>query len=202
MSCIYVLKCPTTLAVRYVGKTDYELGHRLSGHLSEVRCGKKGHNRRTAWIKGLFAQGLVPLIEKDFDIPEGVSWEQVERDRIAFHRAAGADLVNGTEGGIGLFKPAPEVLVSMRKKHTLSEEGLARQQENARRVGAKNAGRKKSDAERALMVERYTGRNVSEETRLKMSATRKGRQYSEAHREAIRAGKLRYEAARRAEGGK
>lgn len=196
MKSIYLLLCPTTGAVRYVGTTKTLLKWRLSNHISEARCGKK-HSRRCSWIRGLLQRGLAPLIQHDVDVPEDANWEDIERERIAHYRALGANLVNGTEGGIGLFKPTSEVRSRMRKKHQLSEEGLARQIENAKRIGAANRGRKKSDAERAAMTERYTGRKASEETIAKMSATRKGREYSEEHRAAIRAGKLRYEAARR-----
>lgn len=196
MKSTYLLLCPESEAVRYVGITKVSLKWRLSNHLSEARCGHK-RSRRCSWIRGLLQKGLAPLIRHDVDVPDGANWEDIERARIAHYRDLGAILVNGTDGGIGLFKPTLEVRIRMRKKHRLSEDGLARQVENAKRTGAKNRGRKKSDAERAAMTARYTGRKASEETLLKMSKTRKGRKYSEEHRAAIRAGKLRYEAARR-----
>lgn len=202
---IYLLLCPETGAVRYVGITKSALPHRLANHLSEARCGRK-KSRRCSWIKGLLDQGKAPAIKHDRDVAPDENWEDVERERIAFHRQSGADLVNGTEGGIGLYKPTGDVVGRMRKKHTLSPDGLARQIENAKRVGAMNKGRKKSAEERAKMVRRYTGRKASEDTRAKMcvaqsarkvrqphtaearekmSATRKGRKLTPEHRAAI-----------------
>ena len=190
MKSTYLLLCPESGAVRYVGITKAPLKWRLNNHLSEARCGRKP-SRRCAWIQSLLRRGLAPNIQHDVDVPDGANWEEVERERIAFFKAIGADLVNGTEGGIGLFKPTTEVRRRMRKKHELSEEGLARQIDNAKRTGAKNRGRKKSDEERSMMRIRYTGRKASEETRRKMSETRKGRKYSAEHRAAISAGRLR-----------
>ena len=170
--CTYVLFCPVTGEIRYVGKSDRHLDKRVKEHLSEAK--RKDLGRRGEWLRELIAQDLEPLIEHDVDIPDDVPWQKIERDRIAYYLSIGCDLVNGTAGGEGLHKPTEAVRASMRKPHILSPVGLALQQANALRMAAANLGSKRSPESRALMSAKATGRKASPETKAKMRAAKIG----------------------------
>lgn len=188
MSCIYVLLCPITGAVRYVGKTDQPLEDRLKQHIIEAKLAKVG--KRGEWLRSLIAQGLQPIIEHDADIRDDEVWQEVERERISYYLSIGCDLVNGTAGGEGLYKPTEAVLASMRRPHTLSPEGMAIQQANALRMAAGNVGSKRTPETRALMAEIASGRKASAETKAKMSVQRKGAAKSPEWKAAIALGRL------------
>lgn len=94
---IYVLKCPFTGAVRYVGKGT-SLKARLRQHISEARIGKvKSH--KCDWIRSTLRRGARPIMEIDEIVPDSESWKEAEQRRIAHYWAAGCDLTNGTDGG-------------------------------------------------------------------------------------------------------
>jgi hypothetical protein len=61
---IYVLKCPISDDIRYVGQTRMKLGKRLSGHLYDAfGRNKKKLNYKDNWIKKLSMDGYRPIIE-------------------------------------------------------------------------------------------------------------------------------------------
>lgn len=94
---IYVLKCPLTDAVRYVGKT-YSLKKRLRAHLYEARA-RSVKSHKCNWIRGLLQQGLLPIIQVDVVVPADIDWKRVECERVAFYKSMGCDLTNSTGGG-------------------------------------------------------------------------------------------------------
>lgn len=97
MIAIYVLRCPQSGAVRYVGKAA-DPKARLRQHLHEARQGQKSHKHD--WIRSVLRLGLKPLLEVDVWCDEA-AWKDVERARISHWRASGADLTNYTDGGDG-----------------------------------------------------------------------------------------------------
>ena len=88
---IYVLKCPDSGAVRYVGKTN-NIKKRMSSHLST-----RSRLRSSRWIQKLIASGKKPVIDV---IEETFDWENRERYWIAFYRSSGCDLLNIDDGGV------------------------------------------------------------------------------------------------------
>jgi hypothetical protein len=61
---IYVLKCPISGDIRYVGQTKMKLIKRLSGHLYDAfGRNKKKLNHKDNWIRKLLKDGYRPLIE-------------------------------------------------------------------------------------------------------------------------------------------
>lgn len=73
---MYVLVCPTTLKVRYVGITKEKyLSKRLGGHIFDSinRNGKTHHHY---WVRSLIHMGLRPIIRK---IGEYDSWEEARK---------------------------------------------------------------------------------------------------------------------------
>lgn len=95
---IYVLKCPISGAVRYIGKT-LDVRSRLRKHVHEAKH-RYGKNHRANWIRSLLSSGLEPVIEVDV-VTTRDGWKKAETDRIAHYRALGCDLTNATDGGDG-----------------------------------------------------------------------------------------------------
>jgi hypothetical protein len=190
-SVIYLLTCPDTGDVRYVGKTQSGLDVRLSGHLTEAGRYHLGH--RGHWLRRLIAEGKKPGIRVDVEIGEGEDWQSIERQRIAHYRALGCRLVNGTEGGEGLHEPSPEVRARMsraaseRAQRPEYREMLA---ENGRRVGALNKGRKAPPHVGEAVAASNRSRLVTEETRAKMRAAQSARRVRKPHSDETKA-KLR-----------
>lgn len=110
MNFIYVLRCPLSGLVRYVGKTSNPR-KRLTDHMRAARAGEQHH--RAKWIRVLLAQGLRPLLEVLHSVPDGENWQDAEIRLIAEYRAAGHALTNGTSGGDGLNAPSADVLRRM-----------------------------------------------------------------------------------------
>ncbi len=112
---IYVLKCPESGAVRYVGKT-HSMGARFRNHIYEGRHLKvKSH--KTNWINKLIEKGLRPHIEIDV-VTDATSWKDVERERIQHYRALGCRLTNTTDGGDGetILSEGQRAALSLRQK--------------------------------------------------------------------------------------
>lgn len=197
---IYTLNCPYTGAIRYVGYTAAkELRLRLNGHISEARRLRVGH--RGAWIRSLLASGLVPLIQHDVDVPAGADWRDVERERIAFHLANGAKLVNGTAGGEGLFNPSADVRARMSasaRKRKYTEEGLRRLLECAKRTNLVKMGKKRRPETIAKIAAAKRGTKHTPEARAKMSAARRGKPKSAEWRAKVSAAHLRFHERKRA----
>jgi len=94
---IYVLKCPITGSVRYVGKAN-DVKKRYKDHLNPGRD-KDTHKRN--WIARLRKKGLKPSIEVIRKVPIN-EWKKWERYFIEYYKDKGCDLVNYIDGGNGL----------------------------------------------------------------------------------------------------
>ena len=165
----------------YVGK-----GH--GNRAWTMRCRNRHHRHITATLKKLSLMVDVRIVADGFTEPEAL---RAEIDRIAFWRAAGAELVNITDGGDGVcgLKHSAETRAKMsekasaRKREPHSEE-TKRKIGEANRIalkGKKNPehsarlkGRKLSAEHRAALSAGAIGRVVSEETRAKLRASNIG----------------------------
>lgn len=99
MTFIYVLRCPFSREVRYVGKGD-NLKSRLRQHVYEAR-GTDIKTHKCDWIRSVLQRGAKPIIEVDEIVLDGACWKEAEQRRIAYYQALGCDLTNGTTGGDG-----------------------------------------------------------------------------------------------------
>jgi hypothetical protein len=94
---IYALCCPSSGAVRYIGKANNSQ-KRLGTHLRDS-------NRRNtplyAWIRGLAANGRRPVLRVLCSTPD---WQEEERRLIAAHKSSGK-LLNVAAGGNEPFCP-------------------------------------------------------------------------------------------------
>ena len=155
---IYGLIDPSTGFLRYVGKTANPLV-RLRDHCCPPRTDR---SHRANWIRSLRKLGMKPVLE----VLEEVSTEQandVERFWIASLRAAGADLVNCSDGGDGvIWDPGrrDQLAEAARKFHT----GRKRSAETRRKISEAltashpMSGRRHSDATRAKMRDSHLAR--------------------------------------------
>lgn len=132
---IYVLKCPLTMDVRYVGKCT-NLASRLRQHISESRD-ESLRSHKATWIRSVLAKGLRPIMEVEAVIAGAVNWKQAEINLIAHYRAMGADLTNATDGG---DEPSP-----------LTAEGRRILSERASKIfGTKEGRKRQSDHMKSL----------------------------------------------------
>jgi hypothetical protein len=102
---IYVLADPRTSEIRYVGMTTRSLRTRLAAHLRDHRR----DTYRSRWINAVLEAGVKPVII-EIEIVPADDRSAAERKWIAYYRAAGANLVNATDGGEGTLgrKLTPE----------------------------------------------------------------------------------------------
>jgi hypothetical protein len=132
---IYVLKCPFTGEVRYVGKATNTKA-RLRQHINEAKTESRNLHK-CRWIQKVIRQGGRPIIEVDVELKPGDDWKVVERERIAFYRAQGCRLMNVTEGGDGGGAFPEETLKELSQRASLrfgSPEGRKRQSETMKRL--------------------------------------------------------------------
>lgn len=96
--CVYVLKDPQTLEVRYVGWTNKKPERRLQGHISDAKRKSTSHVRR--WLLSVVNKGLMPIVEV-VESGIGDGYDNCERKWIKLYRDSGASLTNITDGGAG-----------------------------------------------------------------------------------------------------
>lgn len=103
---IYVLKCPSTGEIRYVGKTDAP-ARRLNRHLRDSAKGANHHCAR--WIRKLLSTELKPVMEIIRVLDSCEDWQEAEISEIKRHREQGCRLTNCTDGGEGATITDPEI---------------------------------------------------------------------------------------------
>ena len=99
MAYLYTLNDPKTDEVRYVGWTLQKPNDRLSRHLRDaIKLNRNYYSAR--WIRSLIASGTGPIMHIVARLEAGDA-PGTEIRYIAALRAAGARLVNTTDGGAG-----------------------------------------------------------------------------------------------------
>ena len=92
---IYALLHPETGEIRYIGKTEQDLGNRLSGHLTSS---KRRNHPVNQWISCLDDKPLIRLIEK----VNKRNWREAEKSWIWYFQCKlECKLLNVAEGGAG-----------------------------------------------------------------------------------------------------
>lgn len=95
---IYVLKCPKTDVVRYVGKAN-KPKERYSAHMFSGNRTQSSYKRN--WIDSLKREGLKPVLEVIKEVPIK-EWKRWEKYYVSYYRDKGCRLTNITDGGDGL----------------------------------------------------------------------------------------------------
>jgi hypothetical protein len=130
---IYALIDPVMEKMRYIGKAN-DPHRRLREHQSE-----KATHHRGRWIESLKSRGLAPemIILEETTCEQ---WKEREIYWIAYYRAQGAPLVNGTDGGEGSagWKATPEISRRMSEAH----KGIERSPEWRQRLSESLRGSK------------------------------------------------------------
>ena len=127
---IYVLRDPTSLAIRYVGHSR-NAAKRFVRHLTDTAS-----THKVRWIASLKRLGLRPVVE----VVDSVSSDAAPSAEIAWIarlRASGCELTNSTDGGEGCagLEPAPEVRAKLyAAAHTGRDLGYLRTQEVANKI--------------------------------------------------------------------
>jgi len=148
---IYGLTDPVTGEIRYIGKSIRPI-ERLANHCNEV---SKCH--RSNWIQGLRKQGLKPgmvILERiNGDWP----WQESEKYWISYGRKNGWDLVNNTNGGDGVSGLSGE------SKERMSKTWIGRKHrpDSIIKIIAAVSGRKHSNETKIKMSESHKGRNIT-----------------------------------------
>lgn len=96
---IYILICPLTKQVRYVGKSN-DPKRRLRDHMIDFRT-RLGEFAKTTWLLELYRRDLKPEMEVVDTIPIG-DWKYWEQFWIEYFKSIGCKLVNSGKGGNGL----------------------------------------------------------------------------------------------------
>lgn len=130
---IYGLSDPRNGEIRYVGYSQ-NLKRRCKQHLEEAIKEKDRHTHKLHWIRSLLNERLtfqVVLIEENISNPN-----LRERYWIKVLKQRGCSLTNSTDGGEGLFNPAPELIqrITETSKRVWSDPDLRKK--NGARVSA------------------------------------------------------------------
>lgn len=179
---IYILIDPRNNEIRYVGKTKNPLTARLAQHVDDVIY-KQEQNWRTHWIAELLRLGYRPRIELIQEVPDAF-WRQAEPYWIAYYRAIGCRLTNGTEGGDGGYSPTPDVLAkygiaNMGNTYRL---GKSHTEETKAKLSAATKAMWKDPTFRAQVVAGKTGQKHTPETRTQMGESQRKRNEDPAER--------------------
>jgi hypothetical protein len=159
---IYGLIDPTTLEVRYIGKSDNPYKRFLRHIIDKI------HSHKYFWVQTLLKQGLKPTlcILEQCENKKSV-WSVRERDWISFGRKLKWSLTNETEGGDGWSK------------------GMHHSEETKRKIPGRHSGFKASEETKIKMSLAHKGkpsakkgRPLSKETKEKMSLAQKGEKNS------------------------
>lgn len=156
---IYALVDPFTYEIRYIGKS-IRPKERLAN-----QCNEKSNTHRSHWIQGILKRGKKPLQVILEELPDETNWQEVERKWIRYGREAEWPLVNGTDGGDGLYSFTPDV----REKMAKTWRGRKHNPESIAKIGKASKGRKHSEESKAYMREIMTGREFTPEWKDRIS---------------------------------
>jgi len=176
---VYAFSDPRTNEVRYIGKTAGSLHRRVKRHLAANSLKEPTHKNN--WLRNLLTTGTRPVIDVLETCAAAEDLLEAERFHIAYWRAIGARLTNGTDGGDGLMAGARrprsvcEQISRSHKKRLDQPEALARLVSHIKAVAVSRRGAKLSDATKAQMSAAHT--------------RRPRKPWSEEHRRAISRGK-------------
>lgn len=137
---IYVLKDPTTLKVKYVGKTATSIEKRYSQHKYNWKRKTGKLNKLNSWIKNLAKFNLLPIIEV-IDEVEDTCWVEAEKGYIRLFKAIGCNLKNHTNGGEGTsgYKMPKSAIIKRNNTLKTSEAWIKKNIEHSKIMKEKHA---------------------------------------------------------------
>ena len=177
---IYALKHPSTLEIRYIGKTVVSLSRRLGNHIANAK-GSRHNKHLSNWILKIISMGKRPIIELLEECDHTI-WQEREKYWISQY----PNLINLTIGGDGcegfIHNEATKEKLRIAKlgsKHTeefkkaMSDrlKGKALTEEHKAHIGDANRGKKASLETKKKLSIAHMGIPQSEESRRKRSET-------------------------------
>lgn len=129
---IYSLCHPTTMEIRYIGKSG-DLDRRLKTHLRD-----KAKTHKTNWINSLVLNGLIPHIEIIDEVLLS-EWEFWEKHYISLYKSWGINLTNMSSGGDG-----GDAGIEANEKRKKSLLGHILSDETKIKIGKKNFGARRT----------------------------------------------------------
>ena len=161
---IYKLIDPISLEVRYIGKTEKTLKHRLSMHVT-TSIKNKSKTHKEAWITSLYSLGLRPLIE----LVEEVNFEDWQEKEI-YWITQFENLTNICSGGIGgtgrIYSESERLQRSIIMKK-LIDEGKIDYTERALKISQSHKGKVLSEVTKEKLRQCNLGKKQSREQKLK-----------------------------------
>lgn len=164
---IYILRCPNSGDIRYVGKTVNPKS-RYAGHLSYV-----GKTYVSRWIMKLRSNSQKPIMEIIEECDKS-NWESREQHWIAYYRNLACDLTNLNGGGGGQFNASQET----RQRIAQSLLGVPKKIEAREKQSQSTLGVKKSDAHRKSISEARKNANPEHNRRIGERLKKPINQYS------------------------
>lgn len=163
---IYILCDPRSGEIRYVGKTVNE-SMRLRCHVYDGKSRPRNH--KGAWIRSLHNLGMRPTMEviEKIENSDDADWQHVERFWISYLRFLGCRLTNLDSGGRNGKQRSDETIEKVRKANI----GKVVSLETRWNIGRVNRGKKL---------------NHPPDRGAHISAGKKGKKFTEAHKMALR----------------
>lgn len=156
---IYALKDPFTDQIRYIGKS-IRPHERLMNE-----CNERVNTHRSHWIQSVLARGQRPIQIILETLPHDAHWQSCEQMWIAYGRAQGWPLTNGTNGGDGVPGVSGDSLARMRATWI----GRKHKPESLLKMAAASRGRKHTPEWCEYMRGVLKGREFTDEHRKRLS---------------------------------
>ncbi len=170
---IYGLHDPTTGELRYIGQTVNAVTQRLAVHLSPSSL--RRHSYLARWLLGLVKRDLSPTWSVLAEAQDQAELDRLEVEHIAKARADGVRLVNLSDGGGRAGYVTPQ---ETRDKIAATQRGVPKPkhtEEWKARMSEVMSGRNTNTPEHlARLAEMKRGVPRSDETRARISESRKG----------------------------
>ena len=186
---IYGLKAPGSEEVRYVGKTD-NLRKRLRQHVRSARVGSRTWCHK--WVRTLLAQGSLPEIFVLEEVTR-VNWEGRERHWIQALTPT-CSLTNLAPGGrASMAMKGKHHTEEARRKISLGNQGRVCPEQTRVAVGISSRARRGVPRKpRPDLAERNRQRIWTDQSRMLISTSRKGKSISSEHRARLLAGHMKW----------
>lgn len=162
---IYKLIDPFTLEIRYVGKTEKSLKHRLSMHIT-TSIKNKNKTHKEAWITQVYNKGKRPIIELVEEV-NFEDWQEKEQYWIAQFK----NLTNICLGGIGgtgrIYSESERIEKSNLMKKLIEEGKIVYTEERNKKISEAHKGKILSNSTKEKLRKANLGKKQELEQKLK-----------------------------------
>jgi hypothetical protein len=187
---VYGLRLKGTTEIRYVGYAIKDYTKRLSDHFRDARNGKRGS--RFSWIRKHGPDSIESVILEEGIIGDFEYLCYLERYWEVSLRGFGNRLLNDKPCGVGFPPQIGESNPMYGRNHTQESKDKIKATRKLRGLDDPDkaywAGRNLTQESKDKLRQKALGRKASDETKARMSATRKGVSPSEKARRNMSAG--------------